>query len=265
MPNKITFQIKLDQTKLASILIINILYINTVYLFYIMHPTIHYLKNKKLLWQACHTQTDIKSEQTTGFTSLDNALQGGYPEYGVIDIRSPIGIGELRLLLPSLLTRQREFSSELITFIAPPLSINSEMLAEFGLNLKQILIVQPKTQALGLWSAEQSIKSGCCHSVIIWHDLVSVTHIKRLQLAAEKGQCLLFIIRPYQNEHISLPVSLGMTLAPAKEGIQVYITKGKGLKPKQIVNINMHTYWPELSQLAPSKVLHFPTAIHKVG
>jgi hypothetical protein len=139
------------------------------------------------------------------------------------------------------------------------------MLAEFGLDLKQVLVVQPNSSQLALWSAEQSIKSGCCHSVIIWHTQVSVTHIKRFQLAAEKGQCLLFIIRPPRHEHISLPVTLGLTLAPAKEGIQVQITKHKGVKPNQAFNVNMQTYWPELSHEDKSQVIHFPTAIHNLG
>ena len=51
-----------------------------------MHPTICYLKNKNLLWQANHTQS-IDNGQHTGFNELDKALQGGFPEYGVIDIR----------------------------------------------------------------------------------------------------------------------------------------------------------------------------------
>ena len=81
-----------------------------------MHPTISYLKHKNLLWQATHPESN-NAQQRTGFKPLDDALHGGFPEYGVIDIRSPIGIGELRLLLPSLLTKQQQRPNELISLL----------------------------------------------------------------------------------------------------------------------------------------------------
>lgn len=229
-----------------------------------MHPTISYLKNKNLLWQANHTQS-TENGQRTGFKELDNALQGGFPEYGVIDIRSQLGIGELRLLLPSILTKQQARQSELVTFIAPPMSINSEMLAEFGFTLNQVMVVQPLLNKQVLWSAEQSIKSGCCHSVILWHDSLSVTQVKRLQLAAEKGHCLLFIIRHPRQEHISLPVTLGIILSPSKVGIKAQITKRKGTCSNTSFDIYMGAYWPELSQPEDSNVLAFPSRAYCAG
>lgn len=229
-----------------------------------MHPTISYLKNKNLLWQASHTQS-IDNGQHTGFNELDNALQGGFPEYGVIDIRSQLGIGELRLLLPSILTRQQQRQTELVTLIAPPMCINSEMLAEFGFALDQVMVVQPSLNKQVLWSVEQSLKSGCCHSVILWHASLSVTQVKRLQLAAEKGRSLLFIIRQSQQEHISLPVTLGIRLSPSKVGIQAQITKCKGTWSNGSFNIYMGAYWPELSQSEDTNVLVFPSRVCRTG
>jgi cell division inhibitor SulA len=229
-----------------------------------MHPTISYLKNKNLLWQANHTQT-IDNGQHTGFKELDEALKGGFPEYGVIDIRSLLGIGELRLLLPSILTRQQHRQTELVTLIAPPMSINSEMLAEFGLALDQVMVVQPSLSKQVLWSAEQSLKSGCCHSVILWHASLSVKQVKRLQLAAEKGHCLLFIIRQPQQEHISLPVTLGIRLSPSRVGIKAQITKRKGNWSNNSFDVYMGAYWPELSQLEDTNVLAFPSRASRAG
>ena len=61
-----------------------------------MHTIISYLKNNNLLCQANQTQS-IDNRQRTRFRELDVALQGEFPEYGVIDVRSHIGIGEQRL------------------------------------------------------------------------------------------------------------------------------------------------------------------------
>lgn len=229
-----------------------------------MHPTISYLKHKNLLWQANHPEFN-SAQQLTGFKQLDDALQGGFPEYGVIDIRSQIGIGELRLLLPSMLTRQQQRPTELISFIAPPMAINSEMLAEFGFALDEIIVVQPNLAKQTLWSAEQSLKSGCCHTVIIWHVSLSVTQVKRLQMAAEKGNSLLFIIRQPIQEHISLPVTLGLQLSPSKAGIQAKITKRRGTWSNSPFDIYMGAYWPELSQHKQPNVLSFPSRTSRVG
>ncbi|WP_289029747.1 translesion DNA synthesis-associated protein ImuA [uncultured Paraglaciecola sp.] len=230
-----------------------------------MHPTIRYLKNKNLLWQANHAYHDTQNELHTGYQELDNALQGGFPEHGVIDIRSPLGIGELRLLLPSILLRQQQNTTELTTLIAPPMDINAEMWAEFGLSIERIMLIRPNSERDVLWSAEQSLKSGCCHSVVIWHSSLSVAQIKRLQLAAEKGHCLLFIIREPKQEQISLPVSLGLQLSPDKAGVNARVTKRKGAFSKKAFTVNMHNYWPEICQPRQSNVLTFPLRASQVG
>ncbi|MEP0177036.1 MAG: translesion DNA synthesis-associated protein ImuA [Paraglaciecola sp.] len=230
-----------------------------------MHPTINYLKNKNLLWQANHTDHNKKNELHTGYQELDYALQGGFPEHGVIDVRSPLGIGELRLLLPSILLRQQQDIAELTTLIAPPMDVNAEMLAEFGLSLERVILIKPSSEQDTLWSAEQSLKSGCCHSVVIWHSYLSVAQTRRLQLAAEKGNCLLFIIRQPNQEHISLPVSLGLHLSPDKAGINAQITKRKGAFSKKSFTINMHHYWPEICQLQHSNVITFPLRASQTG
>lgn len=232
-----------------------------------MHPTIRYLKHKNLLWQANNPKaSEAHHAQLTGFKELDQALQGGFPACGVIDIRSRIGIGELRLILPSVLKRQQQRSTELVTFIAPPLSLNSEMLAEFGFNLEQIMIIQPTSTKQILWSAEQSLKSGCCHTVIIWQQSLSVAQVKRLQLAAEQGNCLLFIMRQIQQqEHISLPATIALKLHPSRAGIKAQIIKRKGGWPSTDFTINMHHYWPELSQAEHNNIVPFPTRIHQAG
>lgn len=231
-----------------------------------MHPTLEYLENKNLLWRANNgLSRGSNAVQYTGYKELDNALQGGFPEHGVIDVITPIGIGELRLFIPSLLAKQQQNNTALITFISPPLSINSEMFAEYGFDLNNILTVAPNSASDGLWSAEQCLKSGSCHSVILWHNQLSIAQIKRLQIAAEKGNALLLIMRQSKQEQLSLPVTLGVSLSPAKSGIQAHITKRKGAWPSQPFTINMQSYWPELSTAESAKVINFPSHIHQAG
>ena len=233
----------------------NILCFYTVY--FTMNSTLEYLKNKQLIWHATQAK-ETTGLDSSGFVELDKQLGGGLPEQGLVDIQSPVGIGELRLLLPYFKQRQER---GLLVFIAPPMPLNSEMLAEFGLALENILIIQANNEQERLWSAEQCLKSACCQSVLMWHKVMQVHHIRRLQLAAEKGGALQIILRPHQSSSIGLPVSLGLKLAAQPLGIEVHITKRKGAWPGKPFTVNMAAHWPQLTLAKTSNnIVHFPHA-----
>lgn len=210
-----------------------------------MNNLIEQLQNKRLIWRA-NQQRDFAKGNSTGFKELDQALQGGFPEHGVIDIETPNGIGELRLLLPALQARQQQHK-RLLVFIGAPMQINGEMLAEFGFPLEQILLVQPSKAEHALWSAEQCLKSGCAHSVLLWQQDLEIAQAKRLQLAAEQGDALHFILRHQRQLSLSLPVNLAMKLRPYQQGISVQVTKRKGGWPDGVLNIDMRAMWPQLT------------------
>ena len=225
-----------------------------------MNATLTHLENKRLLWRASqhHQCMPVTS---SGFSELDDYLYGGFPERGVIDITSPSGIGELRLLLPNLLARQQHRQG-LLVFIAPPMALNSEMLAEFGLSLAQIVIIRPDNGKEALWSAEQCLKSACCHSVLLWQQHLNIAQLKRLQLAADTGNALHIILRQQALSNISLPVNLGLTLHAHAQGIEVQINKRKGGARNAPFTVSMAPYWPRLSltesQPASTNIVDFP-------
>jgi cell division inhibitor SulA len=212
-----------------------------------MNTLLEQLKNKRLVWQA-NQQDIIATTDSTGYKELDHALHGGFPQQGVIDIDSPLGIGEIRLLLPALRARQQQTNRQLV-FIAAPMQINGEMFAEAGLSLEHILIVQPETPEHALWSAEQCLKSGCCHSVLLWHQQLEIAQAKRLQLAAEQGDALHILFRHKSQLAISLPVNLAMQLSPHDQGLSVRITKRKGGWPDNPFHLDMTTAWPALTRI----------------
>lgn len=211
-----------------------------------MNSLIDYLKHKRLVWQA-NDQVHPSSVYSTGFPELDDVLQGGLPQQGVIDISSQAGIGELRLLMPNLLARHQQ-SDKLLVFIAPHHTINSECLAHFGFSLQQVLIVHPQSQHDALWSAEQCLKSGCCHAVLTWQTELEIHQVKRLQLAAEQGEALHVLFRPDTAHSLALPVPLALRLQSSMEGINVSITKRKGGRPQHNIAVGMQRYWPYLSK-----------------
>lgn len=222
-----------------------------------MNSILEHLKNNNLVWQANRT-SQMACANSTGFKELDKHLQGGFPQSGVMDIDSPIGIGELRLLLPDLLARQQN-SDRLLVFIAPPMRLNSEMLAEFGFELQRVLVLLTKSTAQALWCAEQCLASGCCYAAVLWQHDIAINQVKRLQLAADKGDALLTLLRQQKTVHLALPVSLALRLRAQPQGLHIEVTKRKGGWPADVFSLNMSDKWPELSsQSLGDNILPFP-------
>jgi hypothetical protein len=220
----------------------------------IMHELIEQLKDKQWLWHGNKpaSLTMPTSLASTGFAELDQKLEGGMPEQGVIDIQSPPGIGELRLLFPHL---RHADDGRLLVFIQPPAPLYAEALVSEQLDNNRILVIQPKTQQHGLWAAEQCLKSGACSHVMLWCDKVEIHQARRFQVSAEMGRCRQFLFRNAQQQGFSLPVSLSMQLAPHPQGIEARITKRKGRWEPNPFTINMAQQWPTLVLQARSQVV----------
>ncbi len=225
-----------------------------------MNELIEILQNKQLVWQGAAKQTSSQY-QSTGYSTLDEQLNGGFPQSGVIEVLSDIAIGELRLLMPSV----TKDNNRLLVFIAPPGIVNAHMLAGFGIDLKSVIVVYPKDQKNALWSAELCLKSGACHSVLMWaNDRLEIHQIKRLQLASEKGDSRQFLIRARRYEDLSLPVDVSLSLTAETTGLKAKINKRKRGWPSDVFNINMQSAWPKLTrQIRPDNVILFPE--RKVG
>lgn len=209
---------------------------------------LHDLKRRNLVWQA-NQHACATSKLSSGYAELDEKLLGGLPEQGLMLVQSAMGIGELRLLMPYL-KQQSIASQKLLVLIAPPMQINGEMLQHYGISLEQVLIITPTEQQQALWAAEQCLKSGTCHTVVLWQHHINVAQAKRLQLSAKKGQALQVIFNQ-DAASISLPVSLILDLQPLKSGLRVEIKKHQGHWVCAPFELNMQAHWPELTIANP--------------
>lgn len=218
------------------------------------------LKRKSLVWQGSH-HLNTACKIPSGYPQLDEKLQGGIPEQGVMLVQSLLGVGELRLLMPYLKTRADQ-AKKLLVFISPPMKINGEMLQHYGLALSDILIITPDTPQHALWSAEQCLKSGTCHTVLLWQHNLTPAQAKRLQLSAKKGQALQIILNDQITNHGALPVSLILDLKPLKTGLHVEIKKYQGHWAPPPFQLNMQTQWPDLTLSQP---IHNVVAIHRAS
>jgi cell division inhibitor SulA len=206
--------------------------------------TVSELKASGHIW-SLHDQASPGTVLSTGFAELDQLLTGGFPAHTVIEIHSPIGIGELRLLLPCLTRSQA--SSQLLVLINPPMLIGSQMLQAAGLAVEQVLVLQPASAQDALWAAEQCLKSGCCGSVVLWQSTLSIAQLKRLQLCAQHGMASLFIFRGQQQSQLLLPIALSLQVSPALQGVKVQVLKRRGGWPMAPVLVDMTARWPRLA------------------
>ncbi|PMH79722.1 translesion DNA synthesis-associated protein ImuA, partial [Vibrio cyclitrophicus] len=153
-----------------------------------MHELIKNLQDRQLIWKGLQSTT-LGSTTSTGYPQLDKQLDGGFPTHGVIEVESQQGIGELRLLTPYL---AQQNSQKLAIFINPPGKIGAEFFSSQRIQLENILVIEPQRDLDALWAAEQCLKSGACHSVLLWGTNLEIHQTKRLQAASETGKCLQF-------------------------------------------------------------------------
>ena len=216
-----------------------------------MNSVLMHLKNRRLIWQGHQSSDDQQHHWHSGFEPLDELLHGGWPNDGVVLLQSDCGIGELRLLLPALQQRQQQ-QQRLLALIAPPYQLNGEPLAACGLDLSQILLIQPATSHQALWSAEQCLKSGCCYAALLWHDALEIPQLKRLQLAAQQGQAVQFILRQSSALLNALPLQLSLQLQAQPQGIGVTVHKQRGQRSGRQTMVNMQRHWPQLCMPQPA-------------
>ncbi|PTO58396.1 translesion DNA synthesis-associated protein ImuA [Vibrio splendidus] len=232
-----------------------------------MHELIKNLQNRQLIWTGLQSTTQ-GSTTSTGYSQLDKQLDGGFPTHGVIEVESQQGIGELRLLTPYL---AQQNSQKLAIFINPPGKICAEFFSSQGIELENILVIQPQRDLDALWAAERCLKSGACHSVLLWGADLEIHQTKRLQAASETGKCLQFHFKATSHNQLSLPVSLSMKLSSHAQGLKVEVTKRKGSWSYGSFILDMSQNWPLLTEkitlqdsshsaLSNNTVLAFPIA-----
>jgi len=79
-----------------------------------------------------------------------------------------------------------------------------------------------------LWAAEQALKSGGCGAVLAWPQQVQTVQLRRLQLAAERGNCPAILFRPPRAARQGSPAALRLRVWPAPLGLEVEVLKRRG-------------------------------------
>jgi hypothetical protein len=163
--------------------------------------------------------------------ALDAVLPGGGWRAGAIVEMMPtdVGIGELRLLLPTL--AQITNAERHVAFVSPPFIPYAPALAQQGVNLERLLVIQAQNAKDILWSVEQTLRCRAFGAVLAWPTTVRDRDVRRLQLAAEAGDSIGFLYRPAAAAHESSPAAVRLVLQATEQGaFRIDVVKCRGAR-----------------------------------
>jgi hypothetical protein len=164
----------------------------------------------------------------TGFPALDAALPGrGWPRGALTELVGDArGIGELQLMLPAL--ARLTASGKRMVWLAPPHVPYAPALGAAGVDLAQLVVVQPARRRDALWAAEQVLRVPACQALLAWIPRLRYAELQRLAVAAEAGGGLAFLFRPAMAMHESSPASLRLALEAGAGELVVRLFKRRG-------------------------------------
>lgn len=193
------------------------------------NPSLQQLLQHPAIWKGFRDASI--GNPRSGHAELDRHLPGrGWPRRGLIElITAATGIGELRLLIPTLARAGQGERPQ--TWVCPPHIPYAPALAAAGIDLGGLLIVQPAADRQGLWAMEQILRAGTESCVLGWSETRDTRALRRLQLAAEEGGTPLFLYRPRAALQQSSPAVLRLYLSPAASGLHIRLLKGRGVRP----------------------------------
>ena len=173
------------------------------------------------------------SRQPTGHALLDEALpDGGWPEHALSELLLPAdGIGELRLLWPTL--ARLSLADGMIALVAPPYLPFAQAWANAGIQLNRLQVVRTDPRN-ALWATEQCLRSAACSAVLCWPQGADDKAMRRLQVAAETGQCLGFAMRPMKAAINPSPVALRIAIDAQPAQLRVLKCRGGNPPPRPI-------------------------------
>jgi cell division inhibitor SulA/protein ImuA len=177
---------------------------------------------------------------SSGFKSLDHALQGGgWQRPGLTEILcNHTGIGELSLLMRGLHADKSRFdeASHVLWVLSQGQSWipYAPALAQAGIHLDQFAIVRARSTEDAFWAAEQGLKSGACRAVLlrISDARCNPLSLRRLLQSAISGNSLVLLMRPLEAAISPSPAGTRIALHPDEAGgLRVEILKQRGLPP----------------------------------
>ncbi len=207
-----------------------------------LYPVPQALENlHPALWRAHQVARPHDAVVPSGHADLDAQLPGGgWPARVLTELLLPhAGVGELRLLAPTLAALQRQ--QRAVMWFDPPAAPCAWALGALGLDARQFVVVRSRSGARGrarerlpaadvLWALEQALKSGHLGAALAWLPArLPADALRRLQLAAQGHDGPVFLLRDAQQRTRPSAAPLRLLLASAgPDQLRVTLLKRRG-------------------------------------
>ena len=186
------------------------------------------------MWLGHQLGRHAEAAVPSGFAALDAQLSGsGWPRRALTELLLPHpGVGEIRLLSPSLVVIQK--AGRLVMLFDPPAQLSAAALAQLGFDVEQLLIINTRARVVAgsdsLWALEQALKSGHVGAVLAWlPPRLSAERLRRLQLAAHAHDGPAFVLREMSAAQRPTAAPLRLALRPSgADGLALRVLKRRG-------------------------------------
>lgn len=186
------------------------------------------------LWLGHQLARHADAAVATGFPVLDAQLPGaGWPRRALTELLLPHpGVGEIRLLAPSLVATQK--AGRLVMLFDPPAGLSAAALERLGVAVEELLIINTRTRVIpgsdSLWAFEQALKSGHVGAVLAWlPPRLRTERLRRLQLAAHAHDGPAFVLCESSAAQRPTAAPLRLALRPGgADVLAVRVLKRRG-------------------------------------
>ncbi len=195
------------------------------------HAGLEALLQHPALWRGGNAA--VPGVHPTGIGALDAVLPGGgWPCRGLVEVLAPAsGCGELRLWAPLVARLTRLPAARWCAFVAPPFEPYAPAWQSCGARVDRLLVIRGRQPA---WAMEQGLLSGACTLVFGWIERLAMQELRRLALAAGKGDALGVLIRPLDAEREHSAAQLRLALEPSGSKLALRLLKGRGVMPQRM-------------------------------
>jgi len=163
----------------------------------------------------------------TGFAALDAALPGGGWPAGLVEVlHRAQGMGELQIVLPALAALTS--AGRRIAWLAPPHLPYAPALRAAGVRLDCLTVVRAPGRRDALWAAEQALRAGTFHALLLWLPRASYPELRRLAVAAQAGPGFALAFRPPEAAGEASPAVLRLALEAGQRQFAIRILKRRG-------------------------------------
>jgi len=192
----------------------------------------------------------------TGHAALDAHLPGGgWPLDGMVEIlQTQPGRHAWQLLLPALAQAVRSQVGPVV-LVGQPFAPFGPSLAAQGLPGERLLCVHSAAPVARLWATEQALRCAEVAAVLAWLPRARGPELRRLHIAAQQHNRLLFVFREERARQEASPARLRLLLEGAGDeggsSLQLHILKRRG--PPLETPLRLPAHPPRLAALLQAR------------